>query len=131
MDHLQTDIDSLELEKGQLKEKLKSYGKKTTPSLPVEGVTGSSLDTSLPSVPPQDNHLLLNQIAALKKVINSEQQQKRKLLAEDMRKKLDSLSPLPVIDTKNVDPKLYELRKKRSELIKVSICKLFFIISKI
>ncbi|XP_033220366.1 dynactin subunit 1 isoform X2 [Belonocnema kinseyi] len=116
MDHLQTDIDSLESEKGQLKEKLKSYGKKATP-LPGEGVTGVSLDSSLPA-PPQDNQLLLNQIAALREVVKSEQRQKQKFMAEDMKKKLDSLSPLPVIDTKTVDPRLFELRRKRSELIK-------------
>ena len=120
MDHLQTDIDSLESEKGQLKEKLKSYGKKATQTVPgAEGVPGSLSDTSLPGVPTQDDQLLLNEIKALKEALRSEHQQKCKFLAEDMKKKLDSLSPLPLIDTKNVDPKLRELRKRRLDLIRV------------
>lgn len=120
MDHLQTDIDSLETEKGQLKEKLKTYGKKTTPTLSgTEGITGVSLDVSLPGDVSQDNQLLLNQINALKGALNNEQQEKCKLLAADMFKKLESLSTLHVIDKRTVDSKLIELRKKRSELIKV------------
>ncbi|XP_051153127.1 dynactin subunit 1 isoform X2 [Leptopilina boulardi] len=119
MDHLQTDIDSLETEKGQLKEKLKTYGKKTTPTLSgTEGITGVSLDVSLPGDVSQDNQLLLNQINALKGALNNEQQEKCKLLAADMFKKLESLSTLHVIDKRTVDSKLIELRKKRSELIK-------------
>lgn len=120
MDHLQTDIDSLETEKGQLKEKLKSYGKKTSTTLSgTEGTTSGSLDVSLPVDVTQDNRLLLNQINALKGALNNEQQEKCKLLAADLFKKLESLSPLHVIDKKNADPKLIELRKKRSELVKV------------
>jgi dynactin 1 len=38
MDHLQADIDSLELERGELKEKLKNYSKKAL----IEGISKSS-----------------------------------------------------------------------------------------
>lgn len=43
MDHLQADIDSLECEKGELKDKLKSYSKKVLVDGIVKNATASSM----------------------------------------------------------------------------------------
>lgn len=43
MDHLQADIDALECEKGELKDKLKSYSKKVLIDGIVKNATASSM----------------------------------------------------------------------------------------
>lgn len=131
MDHLQTDIDSLESERGQLKEKLKSFGKKTstTPTgaggiLPSSDGTSkiSSSDSSADLQNPSgDNRLFLQEITALKEALNSEHRQKRKLLAGDLRDKLNALEPLPDLSfRKRTDSKLEELQRERDKLLKVN-----------
>ena len=77
MDHLQTDIDSLETERGQLKEKLKSIGKKPLMSLPVgDNVTGSV--TAGSGIQSLDNKFLMQEINSLREALLSETQQKER-----------------------------------------------------
>lgn len=117
MDHLQTDIDSLETEKGQLKEKLKSIGKKTISVSGADSMTGSTSITST-----LDNKYYVQEINALKQALNNEHQQKKKIMCAVLRQKLDSLEPLPSpTNLKSLDTKIQELRKKTTDLVKVSI----------
>ncbi|XP_008207365.1 dynactin subunit 1 isoform X4 [Nasonia vitripennis] len=122
MDHLQTDIDSLESEKGQLKEKLKSIGKKGgVPSTP--GADGAvsiiSTGSSIPVGPPMQEGALHEKIQALRDALKDEARQKRALLNENLQKKLDSLPPLPKFDAKpEEDPKIKELLQKKNELMR-------------
>lgn len=132
MDHLQTDIESLELERGQLKEKLKTFGKKTsmTPTGPGSTLPSTDGSTSIPSNGSSsdfshssfENRLLNQEISALKEALNSENRQKSKLLANDLRNKLNSLQPLPDLSyRKRADAKLDELQKERGKLLEVKI----------
>lgn len=118
MDHLQTDIDSLETEKGQLKEKLKSVGKKTTSVSGVtDSMTGSSLITSS-----LDNKYYVQEIHALKEALNNEHQQKKKILCDVLRQKLDNLEPLSSpANLKSLDSTIQDLRKKTTDLVKVIV----------
>lgn len=129
MDHLQTDIDSLESEKGQLKEKLKSFGKKsgsaTTPSSDgVPGLINSSGPGSIGTVPMQEG-ALYDKLQSLQAALKQESLQKQSLLSEQMQRKLNSLAPLPKFDKKlEDDNKIKELVQKKQELLRVS--KVFF-----
>lgn len=115
MDHLQTDIDSLETEKGQLKEKLKSIGKKSISVSGADSMTGSTLLTST-----LDNKYYIQEINALKQALNNEHQQKKKIMCAVLRQKLDSLEPLPSpTNLKSLDTKIQDLRKKTTDLVKV------------
>ncbi|XP_015111806.1 dynactin subunit 1 isoform X2 [Diachasma alloeum] len=124
MDHLQTDIDSLESEKGQLKEKLKSIGKKVTTPIPgipsgVEGAMNVSAESATLGSPlGYDNKLLVQEIAALKEALSNENRVKRKLLAESLRSKFEALAPLPVVPPVKVDATIQELQQKRLQLLK-------------
>ncbi|XP_018341862.1 PREDICTED: dynactin subunit 1 isoform X1 [Trachymyrmex septentrionalis] len=114
MDHLQTDIDSLETEKGQLKEKLKSIGKKTISVSGTDSIMGSTSITST-----LDNKYYVQEINALKQALNNEHQQKKKIMSTILRQKLDRLEPLPSpTNLKSLDTKLQELRKKTTDLVK-------------
>ncbi|XP_020284399.1 dynactin subunit 1 isoform X2 [Pseudomyrmex gracilis] len=113
MDHLQTDIDSLETEKGQLKEKLKSIGKKTI----MSGVDSMAGSTSITSA--LDNKYYVQEINALKEALNNEHQQKKKILCDVLRQKLESLEPLSSpANYKNLDSTIQELRKRTTDLVK-------------
>ncbi|XP_014207258.1 dynactin subunit 1-like isoform X2 [Copidosoma floridanum] len=123
MDHLQTDIDSLESEKGQLKEKLKSFGKKTgtattpsadgTPSL----ICSSSLGSNI-GVPVQEG-ALHDKIQALQDALKEESRQRQALQCEKMLRKLESLPPLPKFDSKpEEDNKIKELIQRKQELLR-------------
>ncbi|XP_031847377.1 dynactin subunit 1 isoform X2 [Nomia melanderi] len=118
MDHLQTDIDSLETERGQLKEKLKSIGKKTMMSASgSDNMSGSSTMTS--GIQLMDNKFLIQEISALKEALNSENQQKKKLMSDALREKLEHLDSItPVPKPGPTDPKIQELMKKTSSLTK-------------
>ncbi|XP_018403080.1 PREDICTED: dynactin subunit 1 isoform X1 [Cyphomyrmex costatus] len=113
MDHLQTDIDSLETEKGQLKEKLKSIGKKTISMSGTDSMIGSTSITST-----LDNKYYVQEINALKQALNNEHQQKKKIMCAVLRQKLDSLEPLLSPKLKSLDIKIQELRKKTTDLVK-------------
>lgn len=117
MDHLQTDIDSLETEKGQLKEKLKSIGKKPISVSGGDSMTGSTSITST-----LDNKYYVQEIHALKEALNNEHQQKKKILCDVLRQKLDSLEPLSSpANLKSLDSTIQELRKKTTNLVKVIV----------
>lgn len=140
MDHLQTDIDSLESERGQLKEKLKSFGKKTTPitGIPSSGNDGLNIpttpgdnnntiqttNTSNASITSSgqinyDNRILVQEISALKEALNNENRLKQKLLSESLKNKLDALDPIPIISPpKQIDDKIQLLQQKRNKIIK-------------
>ncbi|XP_054004461.1 dynactin subunit 1 isoform X2 [Hylaeus anthracinus] len=117
MDHLQTDIDSLESERGQLKEKLKSIGKKTMSVSGADSITGNAATVSGPQS--VDNKFLIQEISALKEALNSENQQKKKLMYNALRTKLESLDPitLPPKAT-SADVKIQELKQKTNNLTK-------------
>ena len=126
MDHLQTDIDSLESEKGQLKEKLKSIGKKgataTTPGAEGPSIVGT-IATSTTAVvgAPMEEGTMHEKINALREALKDESRQKRMLLSENMQKKLDSMAPLPRLDAKpEEDAKIKALLQKKTELLRVS-----------
>ncbi|XP_076677898.1 dynactin subunit 1 isoform X3 [Andrena cerasifolii] len=117
MDHLQTDIDSLETERGQLKEKLKSVGKKTIMSASgVDNISGNTTATS--GIQSLDNKFLMQEISALKEALNNENQQKKKLMSDALRQKLQSLDPIAPPKQVSVDAKVQELRKKTNDLTK-------------
>ncbi|CAK9807538.1 Dynactin subunit 1 [Anthophora quadrimaculata] len=118
MDHLQTDIDSLEIERGQLKEKLKSVGKKTM--MPVSGADNmSSSVTTTFGIQSLDTKFLMQEITALKAALNSENQQKKKLMSDVLRQKLESLDPItPSLKTGSMNTKIQELKQKANNLNK-------------
>lgn len=125
MDHLQTDIDSLENERGQLKEKLKSYGKKTTTATGAtsfEGAVNNATTTaSLPTSAPLENKFLIQEVNALREALANEHRHKTKLLADSLQQKLSALKPLPVVASKkSLDSKIEELQLKKNALLKAS-----------
>lgn len=104
MDHLQADIDALELERGELKEKVKTMSKKAL----FEGLTktGGLVSVSSPSSPTQstptiqsfasgkDSVLLLKQMQELKVALCHVKNENIRLQADQMKKTLASLPPL-------------------------------------
>ncbi|KAK2585771.1 hypothetical protein KPH14_010379 [Odynerus spinipes] len=118
MDHLQTDIDSLETEKGQLKEKLKSFGKKTISTSGVD-VSAGNLPLTATGIPTMNDKLLMQEVTSLKEALSNEHQQKRKLLCDTLRKKLESLKPLMTVKNPEIiDANINELEKKTNNLLK-------------
>lgn len=129
MDHLQTDIDSLESERGQLKEKLKALGKNAT--TPIAGMPSSILDSTnnisdsnssmIAGTPIGfDNRLVAQEITALKEALINENRLKRKLLLKSLKNKLESLEPLPVMPSiSSSDFNIEILHKKHQQLVKV------------
>jgi dynactin 1 len=121
MDHLQTDIDSLESEKGELKERLKSICKKSG-SASTPGADGS-LNTSITSNfgPPAQDNMMQEKVEALRKALKEEARQKQSLLCENLKRKLQSLPLLPKYEQKpKEDEKIKELLQKKTELLRVS-----------
>ncbi|XP_048268349.1 dynactin subunit 1 isoform X4 [Bombus terrestris] len=119
MDHLQTDIDSLEMERGQLKEKLKSVGKKTMMSASgADNMSGSV--TAASGMQSMDNKFLMQEITALKEALNSENQQRKKLMSDILRQKLESLDPITPLPLRqgSIDAKIQELKQKTNDLTK-------------
>ncbi|CAL7938233.1 unnamed protein product [Xylocopa violacea] len=118
MDHLQTDIDSLEIERGQLKEKLKSVGKKAMMSVSGADHLSGSVNTSsgMQSI---DNKFLMQEISALKEALNNENQQKKKLMSDVLRQKLESLDPISSSSRpESIAKKIQELKQKTNDLTK-------------
>lgn len=115
MDHLQTDIDSLETEKGQLKEKLKSIGKKTISLSGTDSIAGTTSITST-----MDNKYYVQEINALREALNNEHLQKKRIMCDVLRQKLDSLEPLSSpVNVKSLDSTIQKLRKNTTDLVKV------------
>ncbi|XP_076295740.1 dynactin subunit 1 isoform X2 [Lasioglossum baleicum] len=118
MDHLQTDIDSLETERGQLKEKLKSIGKKSIMSSSgADNISGTGAVTS--GIQSMDNKFLIQEISALKEALNNENRQKKKFMSDALREKLERLDPItPATKPGPADTKIQELKKKTNDLTK-------------
>lgn len=105
LDHLQTDIDSLENEKGEMKEKLKLLSKKALADGMSKSSSGSqlsmhSLGPNLPAMV-KDSPMLLQEIENWRKLYNKEKNEKIKLETEKMKKILNSLTPLPTFKNKS------------------------------
>ncbi|KAL7049117.1 hypothetical protein ACKWTF_003606 [Chironomus riparius] len=108
MDHLQSDIDSLEHERGALREKLKVYGTKRGD---LKTTTALDITASSPYI--------AQELSYLQMALKSERQERMKIQAQDYEKILKNLKPLHV--PKLRDPKLEalddELRKVKYDMI--------------
>lgn len=117
MDHLQADIDSLESERGELKDKLKNYSKKVF----IEGVKSSVSSPASggmgQNVIIRESPILLNEIRALKAALKREQAEKSRLETDHYMNLLNKLEPLKVVK-KVDDPVLTDLEKKVQALQK-------------
>ena len=102
MDHLQSDIDSLENERGALREKLKTHSSKKSD---LKTTTALDITASSPYI--------AQELVLLKRALNDEREERMKLQAKEFEKTLKSLKPLHVPKVK--DPRLNalddELRK--------------------
>lgn len=110
MDHLQSDIESLESERGTLREKLKGYTNKKG-----DLKTTSVLDISASSP------YIAQELILLKKALHDEREERMTLQAKDMEKTFRSLAPLHV-------PKLRDerLNTLEDELRKVKYVRISF-----
>lgn len=108
LDHLQTDIDSLENEKGEMKEKLKLFSKKAYLEGMSKSTSGSqlsslqSLGPNLPAVV-KDSPLLLQEIEILKKLFHRERDVRLKLESDKLKEQLNRLAPLPTFKQQQDD----------------------------
>jgi len=100
MDHLQADIDSLESERGELKDKVKQMSKKVLiqgiskqPNLEAGGP--ASLGPSIPS-PVRDSPLLVQQVRDMRAAVASLQHSKARLQGQDIRERLAKLKPIKI-----------------------------------
>nr|XP_050850660.1 dynactin subunit 1 isoform X2 [Vespula vulgaris] len=119
MDHLQTDIDSLETERGQLKEKLKSFGKKTMISTSGADISVGNSSFIAAGIQTANDKLLMQEVTLLKEALNNEHLQKRKLLSDALRIKLENLKPLTCMkNPETTDTNINELEKKTNNLLK-------------
>lgn len=110
MDHFQTDLDNLTTEKGQLKEKLKTYSKKVTPSI------SNIDDLSTASA----NRLLIQELTSWREALVNERREKMKLLYEKIGRTFESLEPLPLISNNKLDGnKIVTLNNKYRQIQEV------------
>ncbi|XP_031349690.1 dynactin subunit 1 isoform X2 [Photinus pyralis] len=120
LDHLQNDIDSLETEKGEMKEKLKVFSKKSILEGMAKSTSGSqlsslqSLGPNLPAVV-RDSPLLIQEIDTLRKLFNTEREIRIKSENEELLRILNSLTPLPTFKEKP-DKVLDTLLKEGAQL---------------
>lgn len=96
MDHLQSDIDYLETERGALREKLKGYNSKKGD---LKTTTALDITASSPYI--------AQELVLLKKALNDEREERMKLQAKELENTLKSLKPLHVPKVK--DHRLNEL----------------------
>uniref|UniRef100_A0A182W1F0 Dynactin subunit 1 n=1 Tax=Anopheles minimus TaxID=112268 RepID=A0A182W1F0_9DIPT len=99
MDHLQSDIDSLESEKSSLRDKLKSFS-----SRKVDLKTTTALDISASSP------YIAQELSLLKRAFKDERTERLKVQANEYRKILAGLEPLHVPQPK--DERIQELEQK-------------------
>jgi dynactin 1 len=103
MDHLQADIDSLENERGELKDKMKQMSKKALLQglakepkvMTVEAGGPTSLGPSVPS-PIRDSPLLVQQVSDMRAAVNSLQQSKARIQGNYLRERLARLKPIHI-----------------------------------
>jgi len=109
MDHLQSDIDSLEHERGALREKLKVYSSKRGD---LKTTTALDITASSPYI--------AQELSLLQKALRSERDERMKIQAQDYEKILKNLKPLHV--PKLRDPKLEALDDELRKVKYVSHC---------
>jgi dynactin 1 len=104
MDHLQSDIDSLENERGQLREKLKNYGNKKGD---LKTTTALDITASSPHI--------AQELTLLQKALKDERETRMQLQSQEYEKMLKSLAPLhaPKPRDAKLDALDDELRKVR------------------
>uniref|UniRef100_A0A8D8XG27 Dynactin subunit 1 n=1 Tax=Cacopsylla melanoneura TaxID=428564 RepID=A0A8D8XG27_9HEMI len=120
MDHLQADIESLETEKGELKDKLKNMNKKVLFDNVVKTAAGKesggpvhiSINTSGKV---QDSPLLVNEISWLRSELEREKREKQRLQTETLLQKFNKLAPITVV-TKETTRDVDALRSKVEKL---------------
>lgn len=91
MDHLQSDIDSLESERGALRDKLKGLNLNRKGDLK----TTTALDITASSP------YIAQELVLLKRALNDEREERMKLQAKEYEKILKSLKPLHVPKVKD------------------------------
>merc|ERR1719323_494498 len=100
MDHLQADIESLENERGELKDKMKAMSKKAL----IEGLTKSvslspggptSLGPSVPS-PVRDSPLLVQQLQDMRTAMSSLQTSVARMEVQELSARLAALPKIPL-----------------------------------
>ncbi|XP_029450698.1 dynactin subunit 1-like isoform X3 [Rhinatrema bivittatum] len=108
MDALQADIDQLESEKTELRQRLNNQSKRTAEGAPVSGVTslvtgiagamssGQLMGSASGPVQVKDSPLLLQQIDALRLSLNHLKHENNRLKAAQMNAELGALPPLRV-----------------------------------
>lgn len=109
LEHLQSDMATLEKEKAELKEKLMHSSKKVL----LEGLTKSAAGPAPFAFPTHADHapvpaettpsssstvhdspLLLNKISHLREALRQSEMEKARLMGDDLRKKFEALPPL-------------------------------------
>jgi len=102
MDHLQGDIDSLESERGALREKLKVYSNKKGD---LKTTTALDITASSPYI--------AQELELLKKALKDEREERMQLQANEYQKILRGLKPIhvPIVKDKRLDALEDELRK--------------------
>ncbi|XP_067011702.2 dynactin subunit 1 isoform X2 [Anabrus simplex] len=126
MDHLQADIDSLESERGELKEKLKNLTKKALYEGISKTAAAAAQSQSLPVMGGvRDSPLLLQQMTDLRHAMFKLQEEKRKLQFALARDRLGKLKPLKVPRRKTVladEPKEQDEKehKEQNNLVELS-----------
>ncbi|XP_060839401.1 dynactin subunit 1 isoform X2 [Rhopalosiphum padi] len=118
MDHLQADIDSLETEKGELKNKLKNFSKKIL----IEGINKSASMTATANdsnKPYQESPFLLNELKLTKMALKHEIDQRAKLQNNYCEQLFSQLKPLPVPSEPSDEEKhrVVKLKKLGNELL--------------
>ncbi|CAI6368272.1 unnamed protein product [Macrosiphum euphorbiae] len=118
MDHLQADIDSLETEKGELKNKLKNFSKKIL----IEGINKSASMTATGNdgnKSYQESPFLLNELKLTKMALKHEIDQRAKLENNYCEQLFSQLKPLPVPSEPSDEEKhrVVELKKLGNELL--------------
>lgn len=102
MDHLQSDIDSLENERGALREKLKGY---TNKKGDLKTTTALDINASSPYI--------AQELDILKKALHHEREERMRVQANDLQKTLKNLKHLhvPKVRDNNLDNLENELHK--------------------
>lgn len=140
LEHLQSDMATLEKEKAELKEKLMHSSKKVLLEGLTKSTTGSvpfAFPTHAPAHPPpvstetsssmsstvHDSPLLLNKILHLREALRQSEMEKARLVGDDLRKKFEALPPLRLpmknISVSDETLELNRLIKQAAELKKV------------
>lgn len=102
MDHLQSDIDSLETERGALREKLKNFSSKRG-----DLKTTTALDITAGSP------YIAQELSLLQKALKDEREERMKIQANEFEKLLKNLTPLhvPKLRDRKLDALDDELRR--------------------